>query len=237
VEHPGLPHPSEADHLALDELEDASVHGDERRRAEVHLAPFVTQLAQELGANLTTALHGVLPLDDGLVDRASIDELESTLADAPLHLLSYPTGRSLLGEALAAEPAGPLSQHIATLGDGAPDRALSATLEVMTASAYDSGRCTPALRHFRVALLRGFHPALRANALAALDPARRDLALELCQQHAKTDPLLDAFDQARAEADIDAAKLAPGPPRHFSWVHVLFALIIAGLTAYHYLFR
>ena len=232
MEHPGLPPLSEAVHLALDDLEDGGERAEVHARARQQLAEALPPLCARLAENLQRALCAAevdLPGEHpGLL---------SQLQNDPLGLLAYGTGRSIVAEALGAEADGGVVQALRLLAPEPADGTVDARLERFTAQSYDEQRCTRPLRAFRVELLRGFHPQTRASALAALDPARLELALELCTQIEDTEALLDAFDQARAEADVAEAKLAPGPPRHFSKVHVAFALLIFLLTAYHYLLR
>ena len=223
MEHPGLPAVPEAVHNALDDLEDASESAATHARAREELQPHLEALCEALRPAIASAL-------------ARTGDANPALG-VGLELLGYATARSLCAEALGAEPDGGLVNAIAQLAPEAPDAALDARLQGFIASAYDPEACTPALRYFRVELLRDFHPQVRAAALAAHDPERLDLAADLCARISDTDALLDAFDQARAEADVDAAKMAPGPPRHFSRVHLAFALLILALTAYHYLLR
>jgi hypothetical protein len=57
--------------------------------------------------------------------------------------------------------------------------------------------------------------------------------------------LVDAFDHARAALEAaaverptpDSAPQIDGPKRKFTYVHVILALIVLGLTLWHYVFR
>ena len=219
-------------HLALDDLEDADENAAVHARARETLTRFLPWLCRPLADNLVRALEALA--ETQIEGRA---RLSAELQNDALALLAYSSGRSLVAEALGAENSGGVVAALTALAPRAGVPAMDSRLDELMAQAYDPRRCTRELRRFRVELLRGFHPQTRASALAALDPERLDLALGLCEQIEDTPTLLDTFDQMRAEADVDAAKLAPGPPRHFSAVHLAFALLIIVLTAYHYLLR
>lgn len=103
-----------------------------------------------------------------------------------------------------------------------------------------------ALRVFRSASVISAGPELRARLLAADHPEQLALARMLIEADADADPaaLVDRFDAARAalaSAGSEPAEspeaITDGPKRKFTIVHAILALIILGLTIWHYVFR
>lgn len=111
----------------------------------------------------------------------------------------------------------------------------------------ESGEPARALRVFRSAAVAVAGPDVRARALAADHPEQLALARSLVEAEAEHDDvelLIDRFDAARAA--LAAAQppradkpelLIDGPKRKFTYVHVILAAIIFGLTVWHYVFR
>jgi hypothetical protein len=109
-----------------------------------------------------------------------------------------------------------------------------------------AGTVSRALRVFRSAAVAQAGPSIRAQLLAADHPEHLGLARALVEHHADAATLVDAFDQARtvlesAVVERPSPDGAPpqidGPKRKFTRVHVILALIVLGLTLWHYVFR
>lgn len=107
-----------------------------------------------------------------------------------------------------------------------------------------------ALRVFRMTSVEG--TPLRARALAADAPDDLDLAEALIADSSTETidaaTLIDRFDRARAERAADRARAQQasveqpaaqidGPKRRFTVVHLVLALIVLGLTIWHYWLR
>jgi hypothetical protein len=114
------------------------------------------------------------------------------------------------------------------------------------ASRQHAGAAEPAraLRVFRSAVVAAAGPDVRARSLAADHPEHLPLARTLVESESDPAVLVDRFDAARA-ALVAAEPKRPdnpedridGPKRKFTIVHLILALIIAGLTVWHYVFR
>ena len=103
-----------------------------------------------------------------------------------------------------------------------------------------------ALQHFRVALLARAGPTLRARALAADRPRHLPLAVALLAERpeAPARELVTAFHETSAELEArgesredSPADAIDGPKRKFTWMHLVLALVVLGLTLWQYLFR
>lgn len=96
------------------------------------------------------------------------------------------------------------------------------------------------LRVFRSAAMAAAGPSVRARFLAADHPEHLTLARALVDHHADPDTLVEQFDAARAVLDASAQPPSEpeaqtdGPKRKFTWVHLVLALIVLGLTVWHY---
>jgi hypothetical protein len=115
------------------------------------------------------------------------------------------------------------------------------------------GEPSSALRVFRSAVVTAAGPEVRARFLAADHPEQIELARALVAQIADPEQLVAQFDAGRAAlAAADPPAKAPGlgasgvgaaeaitdgPKRKFTRVHLILALIILGLTVWHYGFR
>lgn len=107
-----------------------------------------------------------------------------------------------------------------------------------------------AQRVFRSASVAMASPPIRARALAAEQPAQLALAERLVAHERDPATLVETFERALAELEAAAAKApieapkdsgaAPamdGPKRPFTMIHVVLALIVLGLTLWHYVWR
>lgn len=120
------------------------------------------------------------------------------------------------------------------------------------ASRQETGAAEPAraLRVFRSAVVAAAGPDVRARSLAADHPEQLAVARALVERESDPVVLVDHFDAARAA--LAAAEPKPGkllakpegpearidgPKRKFTVVHLVLALIILGLTVWHYGFR
>jgi hypothetical protein len=109
----------------------------------------------------------------------------------------------------------------------------------------DGGDPTPrALRVFRSAAVAAAGPSIRARFLAADHPEQLDLASALVEELDDPALLVDRFDAALATLAEDPRAGTPGPEavtdgpkRKFTAMHLTLALILLGLTIWHYWFR
>ena len=196
---------------------------DERGQLELEALGRVREIlneSPELAAALAGAVESVaivLGLDRQALAWALLVELgERATAEAPESVRACSI---VIGERLAA--AWPASRQ--------------------AAGALEPAR---ALRVFRSAAVAAAGPDVRARSLAADHPEHLALARALVERERDAVVLVDQFDAARAaiaaaepkrpeapEARID------GPKRKFTIVHLILAMIIAGLTVWHYVFR
>jgi hypothetical protein len=101
-----------------------------------------------------------------------------------------------------------------------------------------------ALRVFRSAAVAAAGPEVRARSLAADHLEHLAVARMLVATETDAATLVDRFDEARAAlaASAPAKPDAPetrvdGPKRKFTVVHLILALIVLGLTVWHYALR
>jgi hypothetical protein len=103
-----------------------------------------------------------------------------------------------------------------------------------------------ALRVFRSAAVSAAGPEIRARFLAADQPEQFALARTLVELQADPVALVDQFDAAvcalasagsNPGEDSSPEAVTDGPKRKFTWVHLVLALIVLGLTIWHYVFR
>jgi hypothetical protein len=99
---------------------------------------------------------------------------------------------------------------------------------------------------FRQALTRHAGPSIRASVLASERPELEPLAWQLVTEIEDPEALVSSFEaaaklaEAEGEAsspDADPELLIDGPKRKFSWVHMVWAAVILGLTIWHYWLR
>jgi hypothetical protein len=96
-----------------------------------------------------------------------------------------------------------------------------------------------ALRVFRSAAVAAAGPEVRARTLAADHLEHLGLARVLVATETDPGTLVDRFDEARAAlSKPDAPETrVDGPKRKFTVVHLVLALIVLGLTVWHYVLR
>lgn len=119
-------------------------------------------------------------------------------------------------------------------------RAISERLELAHAPRSDPFADPRPLRVFRLAAARSAGPSIRARLLAAEHPEHLALAHQLVAEHRDPGALVDAFEaaaSAQAQDELEPSETIDGPKRKFTWVHMILALIVLGLTLWHYVWR
>ncbi len=249
MEHPGLPAPTELEHQALDHIEELDrIEPDgsaEFSRAQALLERMCAALWPSVRKAIVDFAPHAPPAD--ALAPATLEVAVREIDERPSRLLGLSTGRELLAEALGVDPEGGLQtwlDHEArALAPGAEGFALDQALRAWVRQAYlgaggaDKRKIpSPAARRLRCALVADFHPQVRAAALAAEQPEQVVLATQLVLAHpGDIEAQINGMAAVRAEDESKA--LAAGPPRRFTVWHLAFAVVIAALTLYQYLWR
>jgi hypothetical protein len=250
----------EHEHQALDLLDEnprgSSQDKVSRERATAVVRALLPRVGTTVALTLIDAATELAQTEHrGLLELAALDEIRLTLTERPrLSLAIAPTVETLgtiLGldqEATAWAVLLELAEqaHAEANADERLHACSSAIVERLAAArATSDGPVARDLRVFRSAAVAHAGPSIRAQQLAADHPDHLALARALVDQHADAATLVDAFDHARAQlqaavverATPDAAPTIDGPKRKFTYVHVILALIVLGLTVWHYVFR
>lgn len=243
---------SEDEHQVLDEVDDG---GSLDAAQSALLDELLERHVGVLADTCVLAVRAFVPHAGSVsaIDPAQCERALEAISQQPRRALALTTVRELVAEAIGAEADGGVDGWIKAQAKEvevdtdlfALDRALVAWVRgAYPAPSPTATRrqkavvtpITPAARTLRCALVRDFAPPIRAAALAAEDPAaiERALALVLAHPH---DIRAQIEGMAAPRAEQEAKAMAAGPPRRFSWWHVAFAAVIAGLTLYHYLWR
>lgn len=234
----------------------------EVRAAEDVVRVLLARLASVVSITLIDAASQLARTEDrGSLEIVVLDEIRLTLVENPrLSLAIAPTVETLgtiLGldrDAAAWALLLELAEQAHTEADERLHNCSTAIAERLAATepnhASAAGETvTRALRVFRSAAVIQAGPSIRAQLLAADHPEHLGLARALVEHHVDAATLVDAFDHARTAFETAAAERparppsdgAPpqidGPKRKFTRVHVILALIVLGLTLWHYVFR
>jgi hypothetical protein len=252
----------EHEHQALDLL-DQQPRGaaqdavpDEVRAAEDIVRVLLARLASVVSITLIDAASQLARTEDrGSLETAVLDEIRLTLVENPRLSLAIAPTVEALGTVLGLDRDGAAWALMLELAGQAQAEADERLLNCSTgiaerlAAAKPSpagGTITRSLRVFRSAAVIQAGPSVRAQLLAADHPEHLGLARALVEHQADAATLVDAFDHARAALETVAAERpapdgAPpqidGPKRKFTRVHVILALIVLGLTIWHYVLR
>ncbi|NVB41907.1 hypothetical protein G6O69_29015 [Pseudenhygromyxa sp. WMMC2535] len=213
----------------------------------------------ELNARQLLAAARVLPEPSaatlGMAIAAIDEDPEAAAALAPAvelceRMLDLDREGAAWGELVA------LGERARAQADASPLLACSDPLDAALRSTPPS----PAERVFRVAMLAHAGPQLRARVLSAEHPEHLELAKRLIAAHDAAqstaedtaDPdqgtrdaseLVAAFDHARTAheaasgASVDEGPQMDGPKRRFTWLHATLAILVLGLTLWHYFLR
>lgn len=249
----------EHEHQALDLLDEhprgsaQDAVSDEVGAAVPVVRELLLRMGTQIGLTLIDAASQLARTPDrGRLEVATLDEIRLTLAKHPP--LSFALGPVVqnLDRILSFDRTGMTWDVLCELVRQAlidvDERLYNCSLAIaerLAAAQPAAGVSVPrALRVFRSAVVAEAGPSIRAQQLAADHPEHLRLALALVEQHADAATLVDAFDQARAvleaatvETKPDAPPQIDGPKRKFTYVHVILALIVLGLTLWHYVFR
>lgn len=253
----------EHEHQALDLLDEQprgssqDTVSDEVRAAMVVVRELLPRLGSVVARTLIEAASELSRTEDrGPLEVEVLDEIRLTLRERPrLSLAIAPTVESV-GMILGLDRDGTAWAVLLELAEQARAEADPRLHKCSTAIAERLAAAQPgppggpvvtrALRVFRSAAAAQAGPSVRARLLAADSPEHLRLALALVEHHADAATLVDAFDQARAVLEAAAVERAApagtppqidGPKRKFTRVHVILALIVLGLTLWHYVFR
>lgn len=252
----------EREHQALDLLDDQprgsaqDVVSDEVGAAMGIVRELLPRLGTQVGLTLIdAALQLARTQDRGPLEVATLDEIRLTLTERPRLSLAIAPAVETLGTVLGLDRTGTAWAVVLELAEQAHAEADERLHSCSTAIAERLAATQPAagvmvsqpLRVFRSAAVALAGPSIRARQLAADHPVHQRLALALVEHHADAATLVDAFDQARAALEAAAVERAQppadappqidGPKRKFTYVHVILAAIVLGLTLWHYVFR
>jgi hypothetical protein len=250
----------EAEHQALDLLDELSgsmrqdAVSDEVGAAIALVRPLLQRLGAAVAPTLIEATRELAQTEDrGALELAMVDEIRLTLAERPRLGLAIAPVVEITGMILGLERGSVAWGVLVELAQEATAEAGERLYACSTAIAERLEAAEPkpgsepsrALRVFRSAAVMQAGPSIRARRLAAGHEQHLGLALALVQRHEQAAALVDAFDQARAaiEAASRERPSAPEPPqidgpkRKFTRVHVILALIVLGLTIWHYVLR
>lgn len=187
--------------------------------------------------------------DRGPLDAGRLDEIRLTLTEHPRLSLAIRPAVETTVELIGLDPDGAATELLRSLGrELRPDPALDACSMAIAdrlAAANGDGQISRPLRVFRNAVMTLGGPTIRALTLAFDHPEHFGLARTIVQQHrGDAASLVDAFDMAiaalraaNAEPPADGPPAMDGPKRKFTYVHVILAAIVLGLTLWHYVFR
>lgn len=228
---------------------EAAIAAELFRRHIAALAPKLLRAARELATSDAP----------GELDEDTIARLEDQLRERPSLAPAISATVESVGMSLGLDRDSVAWAVLIAVGEEAADeapeellRTAEAIEERLRAALDPAGAPLPLpLRVFRSAAVASAGPELRARFLARDQPELIGLARELVRDEALADPveLVAAFDErrallereARARADSDAAPEPEpepdGPKRKFTLVHLALALLVLGLTLWHYLLR
>ncbi|WP_106092055.1 hypothetical protein [Enhygromyxa salina] len=225
--------------------------------AEPIAAALLMRLVTEVAASLVDAAHALAQSESrGDLTPGELSEVAALLNERPTLSPAIAPAVETTGVVLGLDRASIAWAMLISLGEradiAAPPqlRACSTAIADRLQAAHPSGSTlgsssipTP-LRVFRSAAVIAAGPSVRARVLAADHPELLALAGRLVETHSDPVELVGAFDAARtALADASRERAAPTEPaaerpkRRFTVVHLSLALIVLGLTLWHYLWR
>jgi hypothetical protein len=248
----------ELEHQALDRLDDLEASGErdatDDEAIERVAAMFDRLLLGEARRLLDAAEALALAEPERAIGRPALAEVRAALAENPELAPALTPAIELLGLGLGltrdrfAWSLAIARSEAAAARAPAAFASLSTELSAVLREVWPQPNVpSPSLpaRAFRLEVLGGGGPSVRARALAAEHPEHGKLAsaLLLARPEASARELVEAFEQARNRIETAAVEQASAPPvsdgpkRRFTWVHALLAAIILGLTLWHYLAR
>lgn len=243
---------SEDEHQALDLLDELPSADDSDALAAVEVVRgLLPRLVESLAHTLIDAALQLSQTEDrGSLDAGRLDEIRLTLSEQPRLSLAITPAVETTAVVLGLDRAGAAWAVLNELAEQAEAEAgtslhacSTAIAERLTAAQSPDGPVSRALWVFRCTVVAQAGPSIRARVLAADHVEHLPLARALVEQHRDADALVDAFDEA-VQA-LRAAKQEPatgpdaidGPKRKFTYVHVILAMIVLGLTLWHYVWR
>jgi hypothetical protein len=244
---------SEHEHQALDLLDELPSADDSDALAAVEVVRGVLpRLVESLANTLIDAAWQLSQTEDrGSLDAGRLDEIRLTLSEQPRLSLAITPAVETTAVVLGLDRAGAAWAVLSELAEQAGTEAgtslhacSTAIAERLAAAQSQDGQpVARALWVFRCAAVAQAGPSIRARVLAADHVEHLALARALVEQHRDAAALVDAFDTA-VQA-LRAAKQEPptgpdaidGPKRKFTYVHVILAMIVLGLTLWHYVWR
>jgi hypothetical protein len=222
----------EHEHQALDLLDEQprglsqdAVSG-EVRAAEDVVRRLLLRLGTAVARTLIDAASELARTEDrGSLEVGALDEMRLTLVERPRLSLAITPAVEILGTVLGL------------------DRDAAAWVLLLELAEQAHAQADERLHNCSTVAQAG--PSIRAQVLTADHPEHLGLARVLVDLHADAATLVDAFDQARETLEAAAVERPKpegppqidGPKRKFTRVHVILALIVLGLTLWHYVFR
>jgi len=237
-------------------LDDAGVRHETVVEAVAIARSVVLRLSRAAAEQLLEAATVLEKTPDrGALDPAMLDLARATLTKNPELGPAIAAAVEGAGIMLGLDRRGVAWAVLVDLGDRVsvdaphPMRICSAAIAERLVAAWptvlaERSEASRALRVFRSAAMVAAGASVRARFLAADHPEHLAIARALVDQHRDPATLVEQFDAARASLEADAKPAASepeaqtdGPKRKFTAMHLILALIILGLTVWHYGFR
>ncbi|WP_146661528.1 hypothetical protein [Enhygromyxa salina] len=233
---------------------DAGEEPDRVARAEPIVAALLMRLVTEIAAKLIVAAQALAQSESrGELRSDALARVLALLNESPQLSPAIAPAVETTGMILGLDRASIAWAISISLGERA-DAAAPAELRACSkaiaerlqaahpgGSGAGSSAIPTALRVFRSAAVAAAGPSIRARLLAAEHTELLPLAAQLVELHRDPAALVAAFDAARATLVQDSGEAdepaTDGPKRRFTFVHVILALIVLGLTLWHYLWR
>jgi hypothetical protein len=245
----------EHEHQALDLLDALPLGGEadsDTIAAMDVVRGLLPRLVESVAQTLIDAAYQLSQTEDrGALEAGRLDEIRLTLVERPRLSLAIAPAVETTSVLLGLDRGATASAVLKELAEQAEfDEALhacSTAIAERLAAAQPTEGGQPVARAlwvFRCAAVAQAGPSIRARQLAAESPEHLALARALIEQHRDAAELVDAFE--RAVSALRVAKPEPpptgppsidGPKRKFTYVHVILALIVLGLTLWHYVWR
>lgn len=223
-------------------------------RAEPTATALLMRLVSEIAATLLDAARALAQSESrGAISTEQITRVETLLNESPEWSAAIAPAIETTGMILGLDRSSIAWALLISLGERADASAPAIVRDCSAAIAErlgvalladGSGSTSLALRVFRSAAVVAAGPSIRARLLATDHPELLALANQLVEAQRDPVKLVAAFDAARLALASDRAQAKPsnepdtdGPKRRFTWVHLVLALIILGLTLWQYLWR
>jgi hypothetical protein len=218
--------------------------------AEPIATGLLMRLITEIAASLIAAARVLAGSESrGALRVSELDRIETLLNESPELSPAIAPAVETTGMILGLDRGSIAWALLVSLGERADASAPTAIRDCSIAIAERLQAARPAggaaeistpLRVFRSAAVVAAGPSIRARLLAADHGELLALAGQLVERHRDPATLVAAFDAARAalaDVSVSPEPRSDRPKRRFTWVHLTLALIVLGLTVWHYWWR